>query len=65
MHPHYTFTAEVARQRHAEYAAQAAARRRHRAVRRDHPERAQSRKRRPRWWPMWHPWPAPAHSAND
>jgi hypothetical protein len=34
MHSHYSFVAEIARQRQADYAAEAAARRRHRAPRR-------------------------------
>jgi hypothetical protein len=69
MYAHYTFTAEIARQRQAEYAAQAAARRRHGTVRRDRWGRAQARKHWPRSWPVWrwHPWPrtAPADSPSD
>jgi hypothetical protein len=62
MQTHYTFMAEIARQRQADYATQAAARRRHRAVRHDGCRRAQPRKHWPRSWQVWHrwPWTAPA-----
>lgn len=60
MNTHHTFTAEVARQRQTEYAAQADAHRRHRAVRGDRVGRAQTRKHPPRSWHVWHPWPRTA-----
>jgi hypothetical protein len=66
MYAHYTFTAEVARQRQAEYAAQATARRRHRAAPRDSWRRGQTRQRWPRSWHAWHPSPrtVPADSPS-
>jgi hypothetical protein len=67
MYAHYTSTAEVARQRHAEYASQAAAWRRNRTFRRDRAGHAQARKHQPHSWHVWHPWPrrAPADSPGN
>ena len=67
MYTHYTSVAEVARQRQAEYAAQATAWRRHRTARRERPGRAQARKLRPRSWHVWQPWlrTAPTDPASD
>jgi hypothetical protein len=67
MYAHYTVTADIARQRQAEYAAQAAARRRHRTLRREDWGPAQIRKHWSLPWPGWHARPrtAPAGSPGD